>query len=57
MLVREVSFIVDLGENGYLTGFTDDYEYPTEMPSGWRCGPATDEDAVVLTSADTGPRR
>ncbi|UXY24230.1 hypothetical protein N8I84_40330 [Streptomyces cynarae] len=55
MLVREVSFTVDLGENGYLIGFTDDYEYPAEMPFGWRCGPATDDGAVVLTTTDTGP--
>ncbi|SOF03166.1 hypothetical protein SAMN05446589_10445 [Streptomyces sp. OV198] len=26
MLVRASSFTVDLGENGYLIGFTDDYE-------------------------------
>ncbi|MFJ8158905.1 hypothetical protein [Streptomyces sp. NPDC094468] len=35
--------------------FTDDYEYPAEMPFGWRCGPATDANAVVLTTTDTGP--
>lgn len=55
MLVRESSFTVDLGENGYLIGFTDDYAYPPEMPFGWRCGPATDANAVVLTTTDTGP--
>ncbi|MEW2121482.1 hypothetical protein AB0945_41375 [Streptomyces sp. NPDC005474] len=56
MLVRASSFTVDLGENGYLIGFTDEYEYPAEMPFGWRCGPATDEaNAVVLTTTDTGP--
>ena len=55
MLVRESSFTVALGENGYLIGFTDDYDYPDEMPFGWRCGPATDEGAVVLTTTDTGP--
>ncbi|MDX3025635.1 hypothetical protein [Streptomyces acidiscabies] len=57
MLVRAVSFTVDLGENGYLVGFTDDWAYPDEMPFGWRCGPATDADAVVLTTTDTGPLR
>ncbi|MEU1447573.1 hypothetical protein [Streptomyces mirabilis] len=35
MLVHASSFTVDLGENGYLIGFTDDYEYPREMPFGW----------------------
>jgi hypothetical protein len=55
MLVRSCSFTVDLGENGYLVGFIDDYEYPREMPFGWRCGPATDAGAVVLTTTDTGP--
>ena len=25
------------------------------MPFGWRCGPATDANAVVLTTTDTGP--
>ncbi|MCZ0998449.1 MULTISPECIES: hypothetical protein [Streptomyces] len=55
MLVHASSFTVDLGENGYLIGFTDDYEYPREMPFGWRCGPATDAGAVVLTTTDTGP--
>ncbi|MGI5401334.1 hypothetical protein ACQEVG_18170 [Streptomyces sp. CA-135486] len=55
MLVRESSFTVDLGENGYLIGFTDDYEYPPGRPFGWCCGPATDANAVVLTTTDTGP--
>ncbi|UUU33751.1 hypothetical protein JIX56_30055 [Streptomyces sp. CA-210063] len=55
MLVRESSFTVELGENGYLIGFTDDYAYPQEMPFGWRCGPATEANAVVLTTTDTGP--
>ncbi|MFI6639089.1 hypothetical protein [Streptomyces sp. NPDC050504] len=55
MLVRACSFTVDLGENGYLIGFTDDYAYPAEMPFGWRCGPADDANAVVLTTTDTGP--
>ncbi|MFF4656326.1 hypothetical protein [Streptomyces sp. NPDC001381] len=55
MLVRACSFTVDLGENGYLIGFTDDYAYPAAMPFGWRCGPATDASAVVLTTTDTGP--
>ncbi|MFG3023718.1 hypothetical protein ACGFZQ_35165 [Streptomyces sp. NPDC048254] len=56
-LVRASSFTVELGENGYLIGFTDDYEYPAEMPFGWRCGPVTDANAVVLTTTDTGPLR
>jgi hypothetical protein len=55
MLISASSFTVDLGENGYLIGFTDDYVYPSEMPFGWRCGPATDANAVVLTTTDTGP--
>ncbi|MEU0822987.1 hypothetical protein [Streptomyces mirabilis] len=55
MLVRASSFTVELGEGGYLIGFTDDYEYPKEMPFGWRCGPATDAGAIVLTVTDTGP--
>ncbi|MCQ9178660.1 hypothetical protein KMT30_06370 [Streptomyces sp. IBSBF 2953] len=55
MLVRTSSFTVELGENGYLIGFTDDYAYPAEMPFGWRCGPATDANAIVLTTTDTGP--
>ncbi|MDG5804674.1 hypothetical protein P9869_18775 [Streptomyces ossamyceticus] len=57
MLVRASSFTVELGENGYLIGFTDDYAYPAEMPFGWRCGPATANSAVVLTTTDTGPLR
>ncbi|MGW2621147.1 hypothetical protein [Streptomyces sp. NPDC001500] len=57
MLVRTSSFTVGLGENGYLIGFTDDFDYPAEMPFGWRCGPATDASAVVLTTTDTGPLR
>jgi hypothetical protein len=55
MLVSASSFTVELGENGYLIGFTDAYAYPSEMPFGWRCGPATDANAVVLTTTDTGP--
>ncbi|MEU1600562.1 hypothetical protein ABZ468_49460 [Streptomyces sp. NPDC005708] len=55
MLVSASSFTVELGENGYLIGFTDDYAYPSEMPFGWRCGPAADANAVVLTTTDTGP--
>ncbi|MCO8308848.1 hypothetical protein [Streptomyces sp. RKCA744] len=55
MLVSETSFTVELGENGYLIGFTDDYVYPSEMPFGWRCGPAPGANAVVLTTTDTGP--
>ncbi|EKX63782.1 hypothetical protein [Streptomyces ipomoeae] len=57
MLVRESSFTVDLGENGYLIGFTDDYGFPRELPFGRRCGPATEANAVVLTTTDTGPLR
>ncbi|MFF7368619.1 hypothetical protein [Streptomyces tricolor] len=55
MIVHTVSLTVDLGESGYLIGFTDDYDYPAEMPYGWRCGPAADASAVVLTTTDTGP--
>ncbi|MEU2307905.1 hypothetical protein [Streptomyces misionensis] len=55
MLIRETTFTVDLGEHGYLIGFDDDYDFPTEMPFGWRCGPATDATAVVLPTTDTGP--
>ncbi|MEU1661002.1 hypothetical protein ABZ527_33605 [Streptomyces griseofuscus] len=55
MLIREVSFTVDLGEHGYLIGFDDDYDFPSEMPFGWRCGPATPATAVVLPTTDTGP--
>ncbi|MER7181544.1 hypothetical protein ABT404_19015 [Streptomyces hyaluromycini] len=55
MLVRASSFTVELGENGYLIGFNDDYGYPAEMPFGRRCGPATAANAVVLTTTDTGP--
>ncbi|UXY25025.1 hypothetical protein N8I84_42115 (plasmid) [Streptomyces cynarae] len=54
MLVREATFTVNLGENGYLIGFDDDYDWPKEMPFGWRCGPATDTNAVVLPTTDTG---
>jgi hypothetical protein len=55
MLVRASSFTVELGGNGYLIGFTDDSEYPAEMPFGWRRDPATDANAVVPTTTDTGP--
>ncbi|MEU6775139.1 hypothetical protein [Streptomyces sp. NPDC046759] len=54
MLVCEASFTVDLGEHGYFIGF-DDYDFPPEMPFGWRCGPATQATAVVLPTTDTGP--
>ena len=37
------------------SSFTDDYEYPAPMPFGRRCGAATDANAVVLTTTDTGP--
>jgi hypothetical protein len=52
---RRAGRTVELGENGYLIGFTDAYDYPAEMPFGWRCGPVTDANAVVLTTRDTGP--
>ncbi|MGW7261500.1 hypothetical protein [Streptomyces sp. NPDC054834] len=55
MLLREVTFTVDLGEHGYLIGFDDDYQFPPEMPFGWRCGPAGEAIAVVLPTTDTGP--
>lgn len=55
MLIREAAFTVDLGEHGYLIGFDDDYDFPSEMPFGWRCGPVTDATAVVLPTTDTGP--
>ncbi|MER6548343.1 hypothetical protein [Streptomyces sp. NPDC001250] len=55
MLLREVTFTVDLGEHGYLIGFDDDYDFPQEMPFGWRCGPASEAIAIVLPITDTGP--
>ncbi|WP_227026092.1 hypothetical protein [Streptomyces fodineus] len=55
MLLREVTFTVDVGEHGYLIGFDDDYDFPSEMPFGWRCGPLTAATAVVLPTTDTGP--
>ncbi|MFH8342611.1 hypothetical protein [Streptomyces sp. AM6-12] len=58
MPIREATFtvdLVDLGEHGYFTGFDDDYDFPTEMPYGWRCGPATQTSAVVAPTTDTGP--
>ncbi|MFF9409888.1 hypothetical protein ACF1B0_30845 [Streptomyces anandii] len=55
MLLCEVTFTVDLGEHGYLIGFDDDYDFPSEMPFGWRCGPAGEALAVVLPTTDTGP--
>ncbi|MCC5481053.1 hypothetical protein [Streptomyces barringtoniae] len=55
MLVREATFTVDVGENGYLIGFDDDYDWPKEMPFGWRCGLATDSNAIVMPTTDTGP--
>ncbi|MEU6555304.1 hypothetical protein ABZ915_34290 [Streptomyces sp. NPDC046915] len=57
MLLREVTFTVDLGEHGYLIGFDDDYQFPRQMPYGWRCGPAGEAIAVVLPTTDTGPLR
>ncbi|MFJ4525596.1 hypothetical protein ACIP4Y_32405 [Streptomyces sp. NPDC088810] len=55
MLVHQADFTVDLGESGYLIGFTEHDDYPDEMPYGWRCGPNDDATAVVLTTTDTGP--
>ncbi|MER6739075.1 hypothetical protein [Streptomyces puniciscabiei] len=55
MLVREAMFTVDVGENGYLIGFDDDYDWPKKMPFGWRCGLATDSNAIVMPTTDTGP--
>ncbi|MGW4561547.1 hypothetical protein ACWEN3_03760 [Streptomyces sp. NPDC004561] len=57
MLVHETEFTVDLGESGYLIGFTEHDDFPDEMPYGWRCGPAGTTSAVVLTTTDTGPLR
>ncbi|MGW3118511.1 hypothetical protein ACWDBW_15470 [Streptomyces sp. NPDC001107] len=57
MLVRETAFILEVGESGYLVGFTEHDDYPAQMPYGWRCGPATPASAVVLTTTDTGPVR
>lgn len=55
MLVHEAEFTVDLGESGYLIGFTEHDDYPDEMPYGWRCGPAGPSSAIVLPVTDTGP--
>ncbi|MER6456516.1 hypothetical protein ABT270_28515 [Streptomyces sp900105245] len=55
MLVHQAEFTVDLGESGYLIGFTEHDDYPDEMPYGWRCGPAGRSSAVVLPTTDTGP--
>ncbi|MEU7560303.1 hypothetical protein [Streptomyces eurythermus] len=55
MLVHEAEFTVDLGESGYLIGFTEHDDYPDEMPYGWRCGPAGAASAIVLPTTDTGP--
>jgi hypothetical protein len=55
MLLRELTFTIDVGEHGYLIGFDDDYDFPREMPFGWRCGPATEAIVVVLPTTDTGP--
>ncbi|MGW4272203.1 hypothetical protein ACWEGQ_07535 [Streptomyces seoulensis] len=55
MLVQETRFTFELGESGYLIGFTEHDDYPGEMPYGWRCGPAGPSSAVVLTTTDTGP--
>lgn len=55
MLVQATQFTFELGESGYLIGFTEHDDYPGEMPYGWRCGPAGPSSAVVLTTTDTGP--
>ncbi|MEW2297530.1 hypothetical protein ABZ719_33320 [Streptomyces sp. NPDC006743] len=55
MLVQETRFTFELGESGYLIGFTEHDDFPGEMPYGWRCGPAGPSSAVVLTTTDTGP--
>ncbi|WP_445684449.1 hypothetical protein [Streptomyces reticuli] len=55
MLVHQAEFTVDLGESGYLIGFTEHDDYPDEMPYGWRCGPAGPSSVVVLPTTDTGP--
>ena len=55
MLVHQAEFTVDLGESGYLIGFTEHDDYPDEMPYGWRCGPVGTSSAVVLPTTDTGP--
>ncbi|MFF4509299.1 hypothetical protein [Streptomyces sp. NPDC001401] len=57
MLVHEAAFTLEVGENGYLIGFTEHDDYPAQMPYGWRCGPATPAGAIVLTTTDTGPVR
>ncbi|GAA2321766.1 hypothetical protein Scani_00570 [Streptomyces caniferus] len=57
MLVREASFTFEVGESGYLIGFTEHDDYPDEMPYGWHCGPAGKSSAIVLTATDTGPVR
>ncbi|GAA1042338.1 hypothetical protein GCM10009566_43650 [Streptomyces murinus] len=54
MLIRETTFTVEVGEHGYFIGFDDDYDFPSEMPFGWRCGSATPANAVVLPTTDTG---
>ncbi|WP_257234784.1 hypothetical protein [Streptomyces sp. JV178] len=54
MLVDEAEFTVDLGESGYLIGFTEHDDYPEETPYGWRCGPAGASSAVVLTTTENG---
>ncbi|MFF8946995.1 hypothetical protein ACF1A5_33005 [Streptomyces sp. NPDC014864] len=55
MLVHEAAFTIEVGESGYLIGFTEHDDYPAEMPYGWRCGPADPASAIVLTTTDTGP--
>ncbi|MES9523793.1 hypothetical protein [Streptomyces capoamus] len=54
MLVHQADFTVDLGESGYLIGFTEHDDYPDEMPYGWRCGPSGEASAVVRPTTDTG---
>lgn len=55
MLLRETTFTIEVSEIGYLIGVGEDYDYPDEIPYGWRCGPATASSAVVLATTDTGP--
>ncbi|MEV0502552.1 hypothetical protein AB0I84_33835 [Streptomyces spectabilis] len=55
MLVHEAQFTLDLGESGYLIGFTEHDDYPDDMPYGWRCGPAGATSAIVLPTTEDGP--
>ncbi|CAO5184562.1 conserved hypothetical protein [Frankia sp. AiPs1] len=55
MLLKDVVLTVEVQESGYLLALGEDDDYPTEMPYGWRCGPAGASSIVVLTTTDTGP--